>query len=331
MSYLKSIKYSVLIFVLISCSSLIAGEMLKPGEYIPSLFQRRYSEAFVVQRLSENSYIAMVSAHNATFYVGKKGVLLIDTTLLHTAPALVSAIRSVTSLPITTMIYSHYHMDHVGGANVIAEESVKTGNKINVVATRAVAEQVKRHGNKLPAATTIIDNDGGEFDFEDTKVKLHVPYMGGGHSADNSIIYIPDEKLLHYVDLIHPELLFPFFGLGLYDVLAAEESLEEVLAMNWDYINGGHGNVGSMKDVRELQTYLNELKTAVSNALAAVLFGNHISQGPDVGVYTWIKSHDEAIAAHVKNALSDKYGHLRNYNAVIDSHALAMKEYLTLY
>ena len=309
---------------------LSAYDRLTPGEYIPSLFEQRYSQPFVVQRLTENSYVAMVSAHNATFYVGKKGVLLIDTTLADTASGLVAAIHSVTSLPVTAVIYSHYHMDHVGGSNVIQSEFTVNGNNINFVATRAVAEHIERYGNKIPSPNIIIESSGGDFEFEGVKVKLHVPRSGGGHSPDNTIIYLPEERLLHYVDLLQPELLFPFFDLGISDILAAEESLVTILDMDWDYVNGGHGNVGSKKDVKELQGYLADLKAAVGNALESLSFAAHITQGPGDGVYTWIKNFDDALATQVKQALSDKYGHIRNYDAVVGSHAVALKSYFTL-
>ena len=326
---IKQLLAALLSYLAIHCVS--ASDRLEPGKYIPSLFDKRYSAPFIVQKLTDSSYVALVSAHNATFYVGEKGVLLIDTTLHDTAPALLSAVQSVTSLPITTVIYSHYHMDHVGGANIISENAEGNGTKINFVATEAVASQIKRHGNKIPTPTTILKNTGEEFEFEDMKVRVHVPFMGGGHSTDNSIIYLAEEKLLHYVDLIHPELLFPYFNLGLYDVAAAEKSLHEVLGMDWDYVNGGHGNIGSKKDVKELLTYLDDLKSAVKNSLSSVSFTAHIHQGPGVGVYSWIRSYDEAIAEHVRQNLQNKYGHLPNFDAIIPSHATAIKEYITLY
>ena len=222
-------------------------------------------------------------------------------------------------------------MDHVGGSNIIQSEFSKNEHDIDFVATRAVADQIKRHGNKIPAPTTIIENSGGEFLFEGVKVNLHVPKFGGGHSPDNSIIYLPGEKLLHYVDLLHPELLFPYFDLGVSDVLAAEESLVEILDMDWNYVNGGHGNVGSKKDVKDLRVYLKDLKAAVGNALTSLSFGDHISQGSRDGVYTWIESYNKALAAHVKEALADKYGQLPNYDAIIESHTVAMQSYLNLY
>lgn len=306
-----------------------ANERLPPGQYIPSLFEKRYSQPFVVQKLTENSYAAMVVAHNATFYVGKKGVMVIDTTDKGTAPGLISAIRSVTSLPITAMVYSHYHMDHVGGAQLIADEAKKSGIKINIVASQAVADQIKRYGNRIPVPTQVLSDDGGTFEFEGTRVEILVPELGGGHSPDNSFIYLPGEKVLHYVDILHPELLFPYFNLGAYDVLALNQSLQQTLDMEWDYVNGGHGNIGSKQDVKELIRYMDDLEAAVTDALQSVPFGDHVNT--EIGVYNWIKDHDKALAAHAKKLLAGKYGHIPNFDAVIDSHVTAMKHHLTLY
>lgn len=312
-----------------AASTNTASKPLRPGDYIPSLFEQRYSQPFVVQRLTRSTYIAMVSAHNATFYVGKKGVMVIDTTDKQTAPGLIAAIRSVTSLPITTLVYSHYHMDHVGGAQLIVDEAKKSSAQINIVSNQAVADQIKRYGNRIPVPTQIIDNRGGEFEFEGTSVEILLPELGGGHSPDNSIIYLPEEKVLHYVDIIHPELLFPYFSLGVYDVLAMKKSLQQTLNMEWDYVNGGHGNIGSKQDVKALLEYMDDLKSAVTAALQSVPFTDHVN--PEAGVYAWIKSHEEAMTAKVKQSLANKYGHIPNFDAVIGSHVKAMKTHLTLY
>ena len=73
--------------------------------------------------LAPNVYSAVgFAASNVHLIVGEAGVIVIDTTETTQAAAnILAEFRKICDLPITTIIYTHSHRDHISGATVFAE------------------------------------------------------------------------------------------------------------------------------------------------------------------------------------------------------------------
>lgn len=91
---------------------------LEPGQYVENLGMRRYSEPFVLQQLTDRTYMVFVSTHSATVYVGDQGVLVFDPLSNGYGQGVLDAINSITDLPVTGLVYSHYHLDHLSDAQL---------------------------------------------------------------------------------------------------------------------------------------------------------------------------------------------------------------------
>lgn len=89
------------------------------------------------------------------FYVGEKGVLLFDP-VENAGEKILKAILEVTKLPVTTIVYSHAHADHISSAPVIVEASKKAGVKVRIISSDATAELLNRIKSKLPKPTETI-------------------------------------------------------------------------------------------------------------------------------------------------------------------------------
>ena len=73
--------------------------------------------------LAPNVYAAVgFAASNVHLIVGEAGVIVIDTTeTTQAAQNILTEFRKICDLPITTIIYTHSHRDHISGATVFAE------------------------------------------------------------------------------------------------------------------------------------------------------------------------------------------------------------------
>ncbi len=139
------------------------------------------------------------------------------------------------------------------------------------------------------------------------------------------MVLLPSQKLVHFMDVVHPEMLFPYFDLGVYDVRGMREGLEQLLGLEWHYLNGGHANVGSRRDVEALQDYLDALE---ADTLAALSKAPFLMEGT---ILERIGAQHKAVQATVREALRPRYGKVPSFDAVTDSHVLRMIEYVTLY
>jgi alkyl sulfatase BDS1-like metallo-beta-lactamase superfamily hydrolase len=91
--------------------------------------------------------VAMVESfsHVLAFDSGD-GLVLFDASLADLAPAVLNALRGWSSEPVHTLVYTHGHVDHVGGAAAILAEAGSRGNRRpEVVAHEAVPRRFRRY------------------------------------------------------------------------------------------------------------------------------------------------------------------------------------------
>lgn len=86
------------------------------------------------------------AASNVHFLVGQAGVVVIDTTeTTQAAQNILADFRKISALPITTIIFTHSHRDHISGATVFAE-----GHEVEVIASDNFASDLVDVDNSRP-------------------------------------------------------------------------------------------------------------------------------------------------------------------------------------
>jgi alkyl sulfatase BDS1-like metallo-beta-lactamase superfamily hydrolase len=91
--------------------------------------------------------LAMVESfsHVVAFRAGD-GLVLFDTTLEALAPTALSRIRGWDDGAVSTIVYTHGHIDHVGGGSVILAEAAHRGDPVpRIVAQEAVLDRFARY------------------------------------------------------------------------------------------------------------------------------------------------------------------------------------------
>src|SRR2546423_14535136 len=85
---------------------------------------------FQIVKVADGVYAAIaksggIASGNAGFVIGDDGVLIFDTFFTPAAISeLIAEIESLTRLPIKYAVNSHYHLDHTGGNQVLAERGI---------------------------------------------------------------------------------------------------------------------------------------------------------------------------------------------------------------
>ena len=97
----------------------------------PEYFQKE------IVQLADNVYQAFgFAASNVYMFVGDDGVIIVDTSeTTAAAENILAEFREITDLPITTIILTHSHRDHVSGASVFAE-----GGAPEIIASKRYSE-----------------------------------------------------------------------------------------------------------------------------------------------------------------------------------------------
>jgi glyoxylase-like metal-dependent hydrolase (beta-lactamase superfamily II) len=173
----------------------------------------------------------------------------------------IAEIRKVTSAPIKYVVYSHHHYDHIAG-----------GKPFKDLGATFIAHRIAKtrlEALKYPDAVIpdVVVDDRHVIDLGGVRVELH--YVGRNHSDNSLVMLVPKDKILFTVDFIPIETV-QFRDMPDGYLPDWFESLDRVLAMDWDRMIPGHpyagGRLGTKDDVRNLKQYMTDLSNAVKQA-----------------------------------------------------------------
>jgi glyoxylase-like metal-dependent hydrolase (beta-lactamase superfamily II) len=297
-----------------------ATTVLAPDAKIGQLFTLSSTRPYILQRLTKRTYWFSSGHYATTFYVGSRGVLLFDPLEGHGAQIL-QAIAEVTKLPVTAVVYSHDHADHIADAAIIRDASAKAGvAKLRIIASKQTAEKMRALASKHPAPTETVAWPAGSFRFEGLTVALH-GFRRAAHSDDAAAWLLGSEKVLHLPDLVNPDQP-PFWQFaGSENYVYYRTNLAAIAALDWTYLNGGHGNVGSKRDLAFYGVFLDDLEAAVGKAMASTPFGEGVDakkiNAHTAFLATWV----DAVARKATDALRAKYGALYGFEYSVPANA----------
>lgn len=289
-----------------------AEKIISPSDKLNNLFERNMSQPYILQKIGERTYYVQRYFYSTTFYVGDKGVLLFD------APEgrgkyLLQAIRDVTPLPVTALVYSHYHVDHIGDSPFWNDEAKKEGVNLRIIASKATAEKMQFMNSRLPVATQALSKKDDQFKFEKQTIELH-RFVKAGHTDDHSVWLLKQEKVAHSPDLLNPDQL-PMMGFAVSDTLVYHDSnLRQVEMLDWKYFIGGHGNIGSHDDFKFQRQFLNDLRDTTIKVRKEESFGKFMNKTANNHA-DFARAQREAIIKKVTEVLRPKYGHMYGYDA----------------
>ena len=172
---------------------------------------------------------------------------------------ILTAIGEISDKPITHVVYSHHHLDHIGAANVYPDDVI-------VIAQQECADMVATAKDELrPKATVTFDD---KHTIEVGGQTLQLDYHGNIHCPGNIFIYHPAQKVLMNIDLIFPGWV-PFSSLAMAsDLRGFLRGHEVVLGYDFDTFVPGHlTRLGNRADVETQQAYFQDLVDAAMNHL----------------------------------------------------------------
>ena len=208
-----------------------------------------YSKGYLVEEIKDGLYWVTEGAYQAMFLTTGEGVIVVD------APPSIGqnylkAIAEVTEEPITHVIYSHTHNDHVGAMSMFPDDAV-------YIAHEDAAETLsKRNDPNRPLPTVTFENT---YTLEVGTQRLELAYYGPMHEPGNIFIYAPNQKVLMLIDVIFPGWT-PFKDLAMaQDVPEFLVAYDKVLEYDFDILVGGH--LTRLGTQQMLKSKKNTLKT----------------------------------------------------------------------
>jgi cyclase len=230
-----------------------------------------------VDKLRDNLFVLRGGGGNTAVFVTSSGVVVVDTKNPGWGQPILDKIKELTPKPVTHIINTHTHGDHVSG-------NVEFPATVEVIAhenTAALMKEMKGATGMQPATTNIFTENKGrglpKRTFKDTltigkgadQIDLH--YFGRGHTSGDAWVLFPALRVVHAGDIFSGKNL-PLLdannggsGVEIGDTLAKAASALK----NVDTIITGHSTQMTLADLREYSDFNKEFAAAVREAKKA--------------------------------------------------------------
>jgi len=231
------------------------------------------------------------------FVVAAEGVTAFDPISAAAAIEYRAAIATVTDLPVTRLVYSHDHRDHiVGGAQL--------GTGLEICAHPLVAQRVRQRGHDDILMPNIALQDGAVIASGAARIDVHD--FGPNHSDSNLLFVLPTDRgrMLVWVDGVEPDVA-PYRNLPDTDFAGYLHALECATRLKFDFVVGGHTGPGDPRWVADYRDYLLRLRDATERAYRAS--GEQTPWPGEDGVAMTERVRSE-VTAQAARAIRGRYG-----------------------
>lgn len=280
------------------------------------------AKGYRVQLLGRGLYMVTENVYQSMFMVYEKGVVVVDAPP-SIAAYIPKAIAEVTDKPITHMIYSHSHTDHIGGAKSLGGRPIIVAQ----VETKKLLERASDANRPLPTKTF-----ADRYTLNVGSQKLELSYHGNGHEPGNIFIYAPEQKTLMAVDVIFPGWM-PFRRLALaQDIPGYFAQVEKIKAIDFNTLVSGHVARSGTKDDVELQSaFMNDLKAAAGKALQTTKPGEELNRLDAGNPWAYFDNYIDRVALQYVNTLTPKWSSkLAAFDVFIWDQCYAMEQSLRI-
>jgi glyoxylase-like metal-dependent hydrolase (beta-lactamase superfamily II) len=280
------------------------------------------AKGYRLEELGTNLYMITDNAYQSMFLVYDKGVVLVDVPPPF-ASHIMTAVREVTTNPVTHIIYSHHHADHIAGTKGLGGSPIIIAH----AETKRLLREASDPDRPLPTKTfkdKLTLKVGGEV--------LELSYHGVGHEPGNIFIYAPKQKVLMVVDTVFPGWM-PWRRLALaQDIRGLFRQLDEILAIDFTKLVGGHvARWGTKEDVEVQLAFMTDLKSAAATALKTTKPGEGLDPRDANNAWAGFDNFIDRVVVKCMNTLEPTWAkRLAGYDAFIWDQCYAMEQSLRI-
>jgi glyoxylase-like metal-dependent hydrolase (beta-lactamase superfamily II) len=182
----------------------LLGAGLAAGAASTGLAQVNYDTVQVrATQVSKGVYLLTGVGGNIGLSIGNDGAFLVDDQYTQLSEKILAAVRQLTDKPIRFVVNTHWHGDHTGGnenlantgAVIVAHENVR----VRMSSEQFIAALNNRTPASPPKALPIVTfMDGVTFHLNGEEI--HVVHVGPAHTDGDAIIHFTSANVLHMGD-----------------------------------------------------------------------------------------------------------------------------------
>jgi len=246
---------------------------------------------------------------NSTVIIGEQGVILVDSgSSDEVGTHLAKTIAKLTPKPVTHIVNTHHHGDHVlgnivfKGAEVISSEQCR--EMVNKTGDEWISMMENMIGHKLPntrpipaTVTYAGENTKVERFIQGVKLVFWVPQ--GSHTVGDMMVYLPDDKALVGGDILVNHTIPVMRDANVKNWVA---SLAKVQEFDAKAIVPGHGPLMTKNDVAKMQRQMEAFYAGVEAGYKKGLSDSETRKTLDVANWKQLEGFESNIGGNVNRA-----------------------------
>lgn len=246
---------------------------------------------------------------NTTLIIGEQGAILVDSGATdEVGTHLAKTIAKLTPKPVTHIVNTHHHGDHVlgnivfKGAEIISSEQCR--EMVNKTGEEWVSMMESMIGHKLPntrpvpaSVTYAGENSRVERTIQGVKLVFWVPQ--GSHTVGDMMVYLPDDKVLLGGDILVNQTIPVMRDAQVRNWVS---TLEKVQGFDAKTIVPGHGPLMTKDDVARLQRQMAAFYAGVESGYKKGLSDSETRKTLDVAEWKKLEGFETNIGGNVNRA-----------------------------
>lgn len=257
-----------------------------------------------VTQIAPDIYHFRYGFHSNLFIVTDEGVIATDPLSPDAAAACLAEIRKITEQPIRFVIYSHDHTDHIAGGGVYEGDArfVAHRNALDPILARGVDEIV---------VPDLLVDDFHTLELGGKTIEL--THLGRVESASGLAIYIPEDKILMWVDAVR-SFGAPYRHLEGYDWLDFRNALQKLQSWEIEILVPGHGPPTDKGRIVLFANYLADMQRIAAAQMAEYTQSKHASIVGNVNPERYFDTYISEVASRVIEEMRPRYGNIGGYD-----------------
>lgn len=215
-----------------------------------------------VEKVADNIYVLFGSGGNIGLAVGDEYAYMIDDQFAPLSEKILAAVKTVTDKPVKYLVNTHWHGDHTGGnenmanagASIVAHESVR----------KRMAQSKPDSEVPFKSLPEITFTDELNIHMDESHM-LIVLHMDAAHTDGDSFIYFPESNVIHMGDNF-PNGGYPFIDTNSNgDIEGLVKNLNNALFLVNDQtkIIPGHGKVADRATLKAYRDMVDTIRGRV--------------------------------------------------------------------